>query len=209
MTQLAFAGVPDPVRALGQYWTPPRLARKIAESFPFAGHVLEPTAGTGNLVKALVHHAPSVESVMAIEKDESRLERLSARMRPGTRPIVVPCRYDFLAWAGEMVGLATERFAWSASNVPDASKKGVHAIDFLECLNELCDENVALVRSNVIHGDGRHRRLWSRTHIRSWHPLVHRPAFDEDGGMQEWSVVHFGREPAPFVGIQHWTERWS
>jgi predicted RNA methylase len=79
-------------RALSQFQTPMWLARKMAAWVWRGARVLEPCAGRGNLVAALLEigHAPG--NIVAIEKDAGCALELTARC-PG---VSVSCA-DFLA----------------------------------------------------------------------------------------------------------------
>lgn len=95
MNAVADDVIPD--RSLSQWWTPPELADRIARwAIPSAGHqliesitVLEPSAGTGSLVRAIYDCAPNA-TVLAFDVDPRCVESLRAlRDRLRTERIVV------------------------------------------------------------------------------------------------------------------------
>lgn len=95
------AGQVTTAKDLGYFPTPPGLAARLVELAVLdpGDHVLEPSAGAGAIVEAILDSATDVD-VVAVEVDEGRsgaLLRLAARDSTDERLTVVQA--DFLAWA--------------------------------------------------------------------------------------------------------------
>lgn len=199
-------------RELGQWHTPPKLAKRIVERFLCAGDfVLEPTAGGGALV------GPALEAgcyVRAMDIDErwtaAMRDRFGAEIRSGVLSVD---RENYLEApiAGRPIVLM---------NPPDASKQGLDVVDFMsKALDDAgpMGSVVALVRLNALTGAARHSRVWSRARLTAVCHLVSRPSFGPSGGMQEWVVVRYGLpahgvHTAEYVSrplVEWWSEAWS
>jgi phospholipid N-methyltransferase len=85
-----------PPRKNGFFPTPPELSRYVAECAGLApGHtVLEPSAGTGNLIEAIIRKEPSISSVTAVEIDPARVTNIKDRF-PDEGRFDIRCE-DFL-----------------------------------------------------------------------------------------------------------------
>ena len=193
--------VPSLNPELGQFFTLPRLADRIACEFPIRGRVIEPTAGNGNLVDAIGARHWGHATVTAVELDPRWVRRLRRRFEH------VP--EDVQVLEGDVLRMELRSFDWWVGNPPDASDYGIGVADFLEQALDLAPEAVALVRTNALHCVERHKRVWSGAHVRRTVHLVQRPRFVGPGGQQEWSVVWFGREPGPVLGTTWWEGSWS
>ncbi|MBO6937579.1 MAG: methyltransferase [Deltaproteobacteria bacterium] len=197
--------VPALDSSMGQWWTPPRLAERIAREFPIEGHVLEPTAGAGNLAVALAKQAEfSLLEVNEIDPrwTPSLRHRLRAERELGSVKVHetdwLETSWDDRRW-----------FDWCVMNPPDESKRGVHVVDFLERALLGADHTVALIRLNALTTGERTRRVWKRAHVRQLVMLASRPAFGPSGGEQEWCVVWFGPEAGPVHPTVWWEDGWS
>ena len=98
MRETIKAGV-QVVTAPALFPTPPDLARRMVElaDLDFNNRVLEPSAGTGNIVEAILRRAASSQgiTVQAVEINRTLADRLS------TQPVQVECA-DFLACNGNL-----------------------------------------------------------------------------------------------------------
>ena len=169
-------------RALGQFDTPPWLAAKVAEELELwdapTAHVLEPSAGLGNIVAAIL--ARGVAHVTAVEIDPLRVAHLFERFEG--QPVTV-VHADFLDYAG-LCG----PFSGIAGNPPyddGADTAHLAAIAELLCLNH--SHASLLLRTVALHGIERGERVWSRVQARVM-PVVERVAFGETTGMIDVSV---------------------
>ena len=170
--------------ALGQWDTPPWLAARVAEELSLwdveTAHVLEPSAGLGNVVAALLDRG--VPRVTAIELDPLRVAHLRSRF--DHRVTVIEA--DFLD-AAPLLG----DFDGIAGNPPyDSGADTAHlaAIADIICRSELGTMASLLLRTVALHGKERWERVWSRVSARPM-PVVERVAFGEETGMIDVSVV--------------------
>lgn len=189
----------------GQWWTPPRLAARIAREFPITGRVLEPTAGAGNLAVALATEASF---------DRLDVNEIDPRWTPALRSRLHAERERGTVKVHESDWLETHwddrSYDWCVMNPPDESKRGIHVVDFLERAMDVADEVVALVRLNALTTGARTERVWRHAHVRRLVMLSSRPAFSAAGGEQEWCVVRYGAEESPVrPRIEWWEGSWS
>lgn len=160
--------------ALGQWFTPPWLAHEVVAALPTVDglRVLEPSAGDGNIVAALLD--AGARSVLAVEVDPRMCEKLRQRFR-GERVDVV-CA-DFLT-----LPISPESIDAIAGNPP--YDKGMDT-DHLERIGQLTRFGVQvslLLRTVVLHSDERYRRVWSRLSVVEILPCVDRIPFLAAGG---------------------------
>jgi hypothetical protein len=206
--QLAIAEVgPEPLPALSQWGTPPALAAELvalagkylddARARGFTPHVLEPSAGRGNIVHALLDRCPHAR-VDVVDIDPRYYRDLAA---------LVP---------EEQIGIGdylvrpapAQRYDLAPCNLPfDGGEEGGH-------LAKLLDESeriVALLPARSFHGRERYELVWHRfdprNPARDWwiHQRVHcigRPKFGSSGGSDEIELVDLRRVPGACV------ERW-
>ena len=158
-------------RALSQWWTPPDLARRFAAwalkglRFPT---VLEPSAGSGALVRAILDVRPMAK-VNAIELDPT----WAARLRADGQCASVT-EGDFLS---------LDPLEHDSAHVVIANPPYENGLDgaFLEHAMRMAPRVAALLRVNALVGQERHERVWSRVgrgwHLRSIAYLSRRPAF--------------------------------
>lgn len=192
----------EPVRLAeeSQWFTPRWLARRAAQWLPWDATVLEPSAGSGNLVAAaLSTRAPRL--VVAVEHDSRFAVRLLARFDGD--PVEV-CEADFLAWE------PTSSFDCALTNPP--YEDGQDAQHLARAL-ELCGRAVAIVKSDFEFGAERDRTFW-----RLYRPVrrgicVDRPAFgstDGGGGGAARNYVALAIVPRDDVGPAYTVleERW-
>lgn len=198
---------PPPARDLAhdQWWTPPELAREMVR---LAGvqpgdHVLEPSAGAGAIVEALLEAGATVEaheldprwaSYLRIcgrhdVSDDPRWTSGQVDLQEGnylvSEPAAERVRYPQLETArrGERLakgatrrGAGSRAFARAVINPP--YKDGQDGLFLGRVLDE-ADVVVALLRVNALCGQGRYERVWSRHGGRCTRvlPLVIRPDF--------------------------------
>lgn len=192
----------DPERS--QWFTPPPLARELVglaadlldsadwhpenqELIPL--RVLEPSAGRGNLVRAVLERAPSV-FVDAVDIDGRWLDDLAA-IGPQVHVEVV----DYLARPAPPV-----LYDLGVCNVPfDGGEEGAHIAKLLD----ECERIVALLPTRSLHGDARYEQIWHRFDPRrperDWY--IHkerrcrtRPKFGPGGGSDEIILLDLSRE---------------
>lgn len=187
MNQLAIDAVgPGPDPELAQWFTPPPLA---AELVSLAGsylddatrrartiRILEPSAGRGNLVRALRARAPGAK-LDAVELDPRWAEEL--RILGGCDVF----EGDYLARSAP-----AQRYDLAATNPPyDGGEEAAH----LQKMLDECERVLALLPSRSLHGRERYRRVWHRFDPkrveRDWwvRQKVHcigRPNFGRTGG---------------------------
>jgi predicted RNA methylase len=149
-----------------QWFTPPdlawRMVRWAARSFP---HVLEPSAGSGNLVHAarVVRGAdgmeqPSKSVVHAYELDPYYLDRLAERFQGDVNEEQVRLYRGSYLDSDERPDLGCN-FDIGIANPPFEDGLDGHFI--AKMMNE-CDRIVVLARTCVLNGADRHERVWSR-----------------------------------------------
>lgn len=186
MTQLAIdATGPALNPALGQWWTPPTLARDlVAWAGVAAGMtVLEPTAGAGNLVRAL----PDDCDVTAVEIDSRWLPDLYT-----AHPRIRVIHGDFLALSQTMGG----RFDLAIGNPPyeDALDARILLAAARRSLR-VC----AIVPLNAIATEVRYREAWSRLTLTRMQVCCTRPGFGgaHQNGMRDIAFVEVVERTEP------------
>jgi predicted RNA methylase len=137
-------------RALSQWWTPPTLARRFAEwaldglRFP---SVVEPSAGDGALVRAILEARP-LARIMAIEIDPQWVSVLRERHEHEIAAVVED---DYLRRAMHEVAAVV-------MNPP--YENGLDG-RFLAHAMTHADRIGALLRVNSLTGQERHAQVWS------------------------------------------------
>lgn len=208
MTQLAL--MPDAAPAydeeLAQWFTPPKLARKMAKAFlRTSDSILEPTAGGGSLIHAALEDG--VQRVAAVEVDPRWSARLTQRFDASRVTVLNQSFFD----VEKIDGIDT-----IFMNPPDNKAAGLHVVDFLEHALNLtawspwCDV-VALIRAGAMYGVDRVERVWSRASVSNIVHLARRPAYgdSDSGGKQDWCVVRFRQGPPRDARPEWWTEAWT
>jgi predicted RNA methylase len=210
MTTLALPGMePEADQALSQFDTPPRLARDLVSLVAVRGAVvLEPSAGRGNVVAALLE--AGAEHVYAVELDPARVAVLRERF-PRSRVTVVEA--DFLAMVpGD--GRVPRGFSAIVGNPPYNRAKGEqdgedtkhvrHMLDFAEQ-----DADIALIlRTVFLHGGERCRSIWPRVTLRALEPCAERVKFGDQGGMIDVSLFALRTVPQPIAAYSDVVVRW-
>lgn len=179
---------------LGQWDTPAAVARRMVGWLELAGdapRILEPSAGTGVLVRAALALYPRAQ-IDAVELDPERCELLEAI--EGVNVV----RGDYLEHA------SGEAYDAIITNPPFT--KGADASHLATMLDD-ARRIVALLPSRSLHGDERFRHVWRRMGVDWWlrrkAHLVTRPKFEGDGGTDEIVIVRLDREPGECL-VEWW-----
>lgn len=149
MTQVNLFGEPEFDVALSQWHTPMWLARQLAAWVPPTAYVLEPSAGAGNLIQALLERGHYPARIVAIELDEAWAEHCRARFDGA----VQVWRADFLS---DMFG----RFDVCLMNPP--FEDGQHGRFIEHALDHHTGTVVGIFPAAVEFGEERDRTVWAR-----------------------------------------------
>jgi len=199
---IAAPGDTDRAKRLSQYFTPPRLAERIAEWADVRGRrVLEPSAGGGALRRACL--AAGAFRVDAVELDPRYVAALEAenlgRVTPGS---FLDLRPGDIMPADLVV-----------QNPP--YENGLDG-EFLAHAIQFAPRVVALVRLATLAGATRGAELWACVEVTRIVILSTRPRFEGElaagGAKSDFVVVEFqarrqGRRP--LVELEHWSGAWS
>jgi predicted RNA methylase len=172
--------------ALSQWFTPPDLARRVVEWCgrpPLSWRVLEPSAGSGALVEAMLGWECSGSGIItpsqltAVEIDPAYADHLRAVCAEDDEPARVEC-CDYLTRPAP-----AEPFDLVVMNPP--YEGGADSLFVAKAMDE-SRRVVALVRSAFFYGAARHNRVWSRVESRDWRlvgvaHLRSRPSFSAGG----------------------------
>lgn len=175
-----------------QWYTEPELARRIWAwaRGPMTRRVIEPSAGSGNLLAPAYHGGADV---WAVEIDPTKAEALRARF-PGMNVYTG----DFLALPKPVV----YRFDLALTNPPYEDGQDVahieHALAFAPRV-------VALVLHSMFFSQAR-RPFWERVEIKRGVRLSKRPKFGERGGERDFVVLELLRRERPRPTS---TEQWE
>lgn len=194
MEQQRIDGVPKLRAELSQYHTPQKLAKHMVEwSGAERGmHVLEPSAGGGNIVRELISIGCSVT---AFEVDPDWCYQLRMNC-----PDAIVYNEDFLE-DGIPADLAV-------MNPPLNNGFGLRHVD--RALR-FVPRVVTLLRTQDLHGSTRWFDFWRNHEIRRLAILSHRPRF---GGEYSPKADFVVVEIAVKIGttehqtIEHWPDRW-
>ena len=141
---------------LGQFYTPPELA-DFAWSWAKAGgshaSVLEPSAGDGALLKAVMRSPGFCWRATAVEIDPRRIEALSALRDAGNHVRLNVASADFLTFP-----TFGERWELGFSNPPYEGRE-IFATEHLERAAQVCDRVVAILQNQLLHGQAR-AKFW-------------------------------------------------
>lgn len=187
-----------PNRSLSQWDTRPDTACELVR---WAGvrpgdRVLEPSAGKGNVVAALV---AAECSVVAVELDRSRANALAQRFLGVADPHPIHCD-DFLEFAARV---NSECFDVVVGNPP--FECGLDLAFVLAGLR-LAPRVVFLLRLAFLEGKDRHERLWSRHHLARLRVFSGRERFEGDTeGSPKSAMAFFDiRRGSPEKSIVGW-----
>jgi len=208
--------------SLAQWFTPPKLARRIARSFVARRKlVVEPTAGSGSLIKAALE--AESETVLAMDVDPRWIEHIRERFADVYQPTPAlggrsPQRVQTLRMDYLKTGPSFDvRGATVFMNPPDASREGIDVADFMvKAMHDAgpSGDVVALLRLNCLAGVDRREVVWSVANILNVAYLSRRPAYGEGGGKQEWCVVRYQlprgkRDPIQRPQTEWWGDAWN
>lgn len=187
-----------------QFMTPLWLAQRMVQaarlrhlSASAAFRVLEPSAGTGVIVRELRRHPRA--HVTAVELDPTMHEALVGHAVQPHEAILG----DFLEYRPQ-----PGAFDLCVMNPPYT-----HDLDFLEHAGTLAKEVIALVRLNALAGVKRYAEVWSKAAILKIAILPRRPRFHgpSDKGLtarHDFAVVHYrfgGLAPAGGTVVEWWS----
>lgn len=193
---------PEPVRAGAQWFTDPVLADRLVglassllddcvrRSLPL--RVLEPTAGGGNLVRAVLRRVPHA-TIDAVEIDGRFVPELAS-----IGPNVTAIHADYLERPAP-----DRRYDLAPCNLPfdDGMETAL-----LEKLLDEAERIPALLPARSLFGKERHERIWwrfdPRNPKRDWwlrkiEHVVPRPRFAGSGGSDEIVLLDLRRVPGP------------
>ena len=200
-------------RGLSQWHTPPRLVHRVVHalvgaSWLFGKHVVEPSAGGGAFVDALLEVIGEFGRVTAVELDLAWAAHLRARYAYDPRVTIVEGDYLTTRIQCDIV----------LGNPP--YEDGLDCAFMAHALD--CAGRFAFVlQSRVLHGREREDRVWSRACVRDQGVCVGRPSFGGGSAKGEFSAfrVSLMQEQEatdyratgvrPLRGEQRWADDWS
>lgn len=201
---IAEAGpVCDPSRS--QWFTDPKLARELvglassllddARRRRYAVRVLEPSAGRGNLVRAILERCPHA-GVVAVDVDPRWRADLESVDPMRVRVEIV----DYLERPAP-----ARRYDLAVTNPPfDDGEEADHLAKMLDEAERIA----ALLPARSLHGRARYERIWRRfdptNPARDWWirqrvNLISRPKFGAGGGSDEIVLLDLRRVPGDCV----------
>ncbi|MFA7295687.1 MAG: hypothetical protein WC211_00705 [Dehalococcoidia bacterium] len=204
---IAAPGDTDRAKRLSQYFTPPRLAARIAEWAGVRGlRVLEPSAGGGALRRACID--AGAEDVDCVEIDPRYIDSL----RDERLGLVLSGSFLDLRpsdWPDYVTG-------WDVGVLNPPYEKGLDGA-FLAHVLLFAPRAVALVRLAALAGKDRGADLWEHVEITRLVILSTRPEFEGElaagGAKSDFVVVEYQRRdpsrPRPLVAVEHWAGAWS
>lgn len=192
LDQMSLANMRDAERSieLNQWYTPPELAKRMAELVNLKGKsVLEPSAGSGNLVRAALD--AGARDVLAIDIDNKNMAALQERFA------------GEVSWQlGDFLNMApTWPYDVALMNPPwdDGQhwKHILHALKFAPVV-------VALAPLAMLEGEERRTEFWDKVRLMDLCICSTRPAFERFGGKMPVAcyVILRGdseREPFPHM----------
>lgn len=159
-------------RSLSFWATPPDIAARMAELADLKGkRVLEPSAGSGNLMKAALD--AGAVAVTAFDIDQRNVNACRERFMPIRHCIAQMTCADFLEWP------ARKQYDVALMNPP--WNDGVHWRHILHAL-KFAPRVVALAPLAMLEGADRREQFWSRVHLTALCVCSSRPAFGPEGG---------------------------
>ena len=200
--------------SLAQWFTPPKLARRICQAFITPGRkIIEPSAGSGSLIHAALHAGDGDEVVQAFDIDPRWVDHL--RERFACAPNFTAYHRNYLETGANIIRHRPPSTV--LMNPPDASREGIDVADFM--VKAMYDAGplgdvVALLRLNCLTGVDRRENVWSRADILNVAYLSRRPAYGDGGGKQEWCVVRYKqpkgkRDPVQRPQTEWWGDAWN
>lgn len=179
MSAAAKRGLSKRTRKLSQYYTPAPLAEQLA-SFalrccPNARSVLEPSAGRGALVSALLARDPTLQ-VTCVDLDVANAQHLLSEF-----PNVLVASGDFLKFK------PVQRFDLVVMNPP--FENGAVAEHMLHAL-ELSESVVCHCPLTTLSGQDRRATLWSLCEPRAIAVCSARPRYIAGGGKTDMCTIY-------------------
>lgn len=173
---------------LNQWYTPPELAKRMAELVDLRGkRVLEPSAGSGNLVRAALD--AGADDVIAFDVDDRNVIGLRKRFADDVR--FAALHRDFLMQPPKRVDF--DRFDVALMNPPwdDGQhwKHIAHALKFAPVV-------VALAPLAMLEGEDRRQQFWTKVNLDALCVCSSRPAFGPEGGKMPVACYVIVRRPS-------------
>lgn len=181
-------GEPPQRAEASQLFTPPWLARRMAAWIPPGYRVLEPCAGSGNLIAALLELGHPPDKITAVENDPNWVSFLRRRFDGAVRVVAE----DFFS-----VPFEPDAFDYVLSNWP--YEDNAHTRFAIRCL-QLARVTVTLVPISFEYTQERDRDLWASKAI-----VTRRARLPErvdhggagDSGKFDSTVLKIQRRPQP------------
>lgn len=210
--QLALTDDPTKGRALSQWHTSAPLVRRVVHSLVGAHwlsgkHVVEPSAGAGAFVDALLEVVGEFGRVTAVEFDPAWAAHL--RVRYADEPRVTVVEADYLA----------TRIACDIVIGNPPYEDGLDCAFMAAALDD-AGRFAFVLQTRVLHGREREERVWSRACVRDQGVCVGRPSFGGGAAKGEFSAFRVSlmheQELAeyratgirPSRGEQRWNDDW-
>lgn len=152
--QQGLFGEPPKLPELSQWHTPIGLARKLAQWIPPTARVIEPSAGAGNLVAALLERGHAPHLIAAIEIDPRWMEQM--RQRFAGLPVLL-VQADFTKIDHASFAASAGGFDVSICNVPF---EGNFPQEFLDGLLKMCPRVCGIFKESVEFGIDRDKVIW-------------------------------------------------
>lgn len=185
------SSVPAKAKKLSQYYTQPQDAERIArfalEAVPDARTVLEPSAGNGALVAALLKLRPQLQ-ITAVDIDIDNAMQLLRRY-----PQLHVCCCDFLAFT------MPEGFLFDVVVMNPPFENGSVAAHVGRALG-LARHVVCHCPLTTLAGQDRRERLWSICEPQALAACSTRPKYLGDGGKTDMCTLYV--TPTPFGGAE-------
>ena len=180
--------------SLSQFHTPAWLCERMVSLLVIKDepHIIEPSAGGGNIVKACLDVGGRV---LANELDPAWCRHIANRFQDSIRILINTG--DFLTTDFQGV----RRFDAGVMNPPLNAGEGPYHVQHVL---EIADQAVTVLRANDMHTKSADEMLWSHCDIAGVYPLVGRDAFA--GARSDFVVVDV-RPQNTFDGQQifeHW-----
>lgn len=198
-------------RAASQWFTPDEIADRLVRwlgSPPGWWRVLEPSAGSGALVRAILAHCPA-PTVDAVELDHKWADHLRALEVDPAATLNVDCA-DYLTRPAP-----EQPYDVAVLNPP--YEDGLDGRFIAKAMAESL-RVVALVRLATLAGSTRHREVWSQVDSGAWHlagvaifasrPVFIAPGAESTGGMTDFVAVKMRRASADLGASSRTSVEW-
>ena len=204
-TQATLLDEPAKTRAMSAWHTPPRLVRRVVHDLVGAHwlsgkHVVEPSAGAGAFVDALLPVIGEFGRVTAVELDAEWAAHLRAKYAAEPRVTVVEADYLTTRIECDLV----------LGNPP---YEGGNDTAFMAHALDCAGRFAFVLQTRVMHGRERQERVWARAAVRELGVCVGRPSFGGGAAKGEFSAFRVSLlapgETDPTCGVQRWADDWS